>query len=974
MNGAASPSPEAVAPLASDCSNVASASPIGIGFLVDRVFQEVNDRLCEITGYRRDELIGSSQRLLCPSDAVCAEIGDAMATDLARTGGMRLDTQMRRKDGQVVDIALQVIALKPADPGAVARSHAPVGLDTDASADGHRTLAVPALRDGVVAAVLTVASKDAPYRDDEADLLRQIVSMAADGLAGLHARADLRASETRAELASDVAGIGVWDWDIGSGRVSVNPAYLRMLGMDPEPPELDIDVWTALIHPDDRDRIARESEAALASDATFRTEYRLRTVTGDWCHVLTSGRVFERDAQGRPRRMMGTHIDITELKRTEAELEAARGWLRLAVEGAELGLFEIDVVDGVKHLIVDDHYLAQVGLSRADGEFTVERWFELLHPDDHELMLRLIADLDAGKADAWAVEYRLRHADGEWRWILDRSRVFERSADGGVLRAAGAHIDITELRRTQADLEDARARLALAVEGGELGLFEVKIADDVSQVTVDDGYLAQIGLTREDAEFTVQRWVELLHPDDREQMLRMIADTDAGQLDAWDTEYRLRHADGSWRWILDRSRVFERSADGRRQRIAGAHVDITQRKAAETALAELNRTLERRVAEQTAAVRRQAEQLRALAGQLHRTEQRERKRLASILHDHIQQLIVAAQLQLNSIRSITDTARLREAVQDVGGLLKEALEASRSLTIELCPPVLHESGLIGGLNWLASSMRERYGLAVRLRAEPAAEPADEETRFLLFECARELLLNIVKHAGCHQAEVTLLRPEPTEIRLVVGDDGRGFEPDALEALRPEEMTFGLFSIQERLTQLGGQVRLESAPARGTCATLILPVPETAEPAASAETALDAPSPAVMAFQRRPRRCRVLIVDDHAFMRQGLAGLLQIEPDMEIVGEAADGEQAVALTAELEPDAIIMDINLGDGIDGIEATRRILAATPGVVVIGLSMHAADDVANAMQQAGAAAYFSKGAPPEHLVEAIRAHHGA
>jgi PAS domain-containing protein len=101
-----------------------------------------------------------------------------------------------------------------------------------------------------------------------------------------------------------------------------------MLGLDSGRTVFDIDRWTALIHPDDRDRIAAESEAALASDATFRTEYRLRTSAGDWCHVLSSGRVCERDAQGRARRMIGAHTDVTELRRTEAELRSARDRLQ----------------------------------------------------------------------------------------------------------------------------------------------------------------------------------------------------------------------------------------------------------------------------------------------------------------------------------------------------------------------------------------------------------------------------------------------------------------------------------------------------------------------------------------------------------------------------------------------------------------------------------------------------------------------
>jgi CheY-like chemotaxis protein len=386
----------------------------------------------------------------------------------------------------------------------------------------------------------------------------------------------------------------------------------------------------------------------------------------------------------------------------------------------------------------------------------------------------------------------------------------------------------------------------------------------------------------------------------------------------------------------------------------------------------LNRSLEERVATRTVEVRHLAEQLRALASQLADAEQRERKRLATILHDHIQQLIVAAQLQVSRLPKATHPSQLDAAAQSIGEVLREALDASRSLAVELSPPVLHESGLIAGLNWLATRMGERHGLHVRLRAEAAAEPADDEVPVLLFECARELLLNVTKHAGVERAEVSLMRPAAGEVRLVVSDGGSGFEPDALKGLRPDQMTFGLFSIQQRLAHVGGRLEVESAPAMGTKVTLVVPVPEAPELAPPVLATRGAHDTRGIELRSRRKRCRVLIVDDHQIVREGLAGLLQIEPNIEIVGEAANGEEAIARAGELRPDIIVMDINLGAGIDGIEATRRVLATTPGIKVIGLSMHADQDVTAAMLDAGAAAYVTKGGPPEDLIAAIRTHY--
>ncbi len=316
-----------------------------------------------------------------------------------------------------------------------------------------------------------------------------------------------------------------------------------------------------------------------------------------------------------------------------------------------------------------------------------------------------------------------------------------------------------------------------------------------------------------------------------------------------------------------------------------AMLDVTeQRKAeealrrSEEALRELNETLEKRVAERTAEVHQQAIQL-------------ERKRLAKILHDHIQQLIVAAQMQTEWMKLEHDPDRIRATAKGVYAILQEALQASRSLAVELSPPVLRETGLIGGLNWLAVRIQEQHQFSVSLRASNRAEPPDEETRFFLFECVRELLLNVVKHAGVRKADVILMRPKDGGVRVIVRDRGRGFDPDVVRKRRPDEVSFELFSIQERLAHLGGRMEIESAPGRGTRVTLSVPIAGGEETAREAvEVAPAGESAGTISVRRKPDVIRVLIVDDHRIMRQGLSGLVGFESDIEVVGGQATGRK------------------------------------------------------------------------------------
>jgi len=258
--------------------------------------------------------------------------------------------------------------------------------------------------------------------------------------------------------------------------------------------------------------------------------------------------------------------------------------------------------------------------------------------------------------------------------------------------------------------------------------------------------------------------------------------------------------------------------------------EIADREHAEEALRDrenqlraLNETLEHRVTERTAEVESQAEQLRALAVDLSRAEQQERKRLAQVLHDHIQQLLVAARLHTEALKSEVADGRAVRLAQSIQSILTEAIEASRTLAVELSPPVLHQAGLIAGLEWLADRLLEQSRFRVEVQFDNGPEPAAEEVRLLLFECVRELLLNAIKHSGQSQAAVTVGHTQDKRIKITVADAGEGFDPSLLNARSRKTTTFGLFSIQQRLTHLGGSMQIETTPGRGVLVTLSAPL-------------------------------------------------------------------------------------------------------------------------------------------------------
>jgi len=374
------------------------------------------------------------------------------------------------------------------------------------------------------------------------------------------------------------------------------------------------------------------------------------------------------------------------------------------------------------------------------------------------------------------------------------------------------------------------------------------------------------------------------------------------------------------------------------------------------------------------ALARRATQLQTLASELTLAEHRERRRLAQLLHDHLQQLLYAARLSLSTLRRRTRDAETQGIVHQVDELLGQCIAESRSLTVELSPPILYDGGLAAALDWLARQMQQTYGLTVDVQADSAAEPGAEDIRVLLFQSVRELLFNVVKHAGVRRAKVQMTASRGREVQIVVADEGAGFDPAKLHIGEGSATGFGLFGVRERLELFGGRLEVHAAPGRGTHVKICAPRHAQGQPAEEPMVSEQVPAgglPASAPAQQLADgavKIRVLLADDHAIFRRGLVDLLQQEPDIDVVAQAGDGETAVDLALRIRPDVVLMDVAM-PRLDGVAATQHITAALPGVRVIALSAHEADDMAELMCKAGALAYVSKGGAPEALLAAVR-----
>jgi signal transduction histidine kinase len=218
-----------------------------------------------------------------------------------------------------------------------------------------------------------------------------------------------------------------------------------------------------------------------------------------------------------------------------------------------------------------------------------------------------------------------------------------------------------------------------------------------------------------------------------------------------------------------------------------------------------------------------AEKIRSLASELTRAEQDERQRISQVLHDDLQQRLFAIKAQLSFLKDFHWKDQTQaDALLDLDQIqesLSEAITVTRNLSIDLSPMVLHGEGLTEAMTWLSSRMQEQYGLQVELDVKENFAHLDNQMRMLLFHCVRELLFNIVKHAGTLQAKVTLEQVGGNG-RITVSDQGKGFDFEGV--MRDRQTAHGLLIIRDRLDLLGYRMLATAKPGQGTQVIIEIP--------------------------------------------------------------------------------------------------------------------------------------------------------
>lgn len=242
--------------------------------------------------------------------------------------------------------------------------------------------------------------------------------------------------------------------------------------------------------------------------------------------------------------------------------------------------------------------------------------------------------------------------------------------------------------------------------------------------------------------------------------------------------------------------------------IVDVYDDITERKVAESKLLLYQ------------------ERLQSLASELSLVEERERRSIATDLHDQIGQTLSVIKMRCFALRAeLHEPDKVRQ-LDEIKEMVRQTIEDTRSLTFELSPPVLYELGLVAAIDWLAEQFQQKHGLHFTVESDRKPKPLSQDFEIVLFRSVRELLINIVKHARAQKAKI-IIRVNKKNLRIRVTDDGVGFLPEArTRAYRDQQ--FGLFSIAERIQHLGGRLEIDSQKGKGTMVTLVAPLKKDAK--------------------------------------------------------------------------------------------------------------------------------------------------
>jgi diguanylate cyclase (GGDEF)-like protein/PAS domain S-box-containing protein len=386
-----------------------------------------------------------------------------------------------------------------------------------------------------------------------------------------------RQSEAALAQAQKLAHLGYYRWSRSKQRLlSYNDEYLKILGLDPQSMAGNLSGMEPYLHPEDRERFTQTHRAAEAEGRGCNLQFRIVRPDGAVRYLLDLNEP-DPGPDGSPDTWSGTVQDVTLQKQQAAALQDYQARLDLALRTARASYWELDLISYT--YMADPEYFAILGYGADEVTLDKESWHALVHPDD-------VAKIDQAQvlppndhADH-KVEYRVKAKSGEWRWLLSHFRACEFDNLGRPARLLGIDFDITEQRHREAELSEARARLAEAAHRAKIAFWRQSFGSGIYAWSEAADQI--LGRPKAELPATTEQYLELIHLEDLERVKAAYAEVRA-QAKAYDLEYRILRSDGTLAWLNEIGEAEQEHADGSNS-FAGTLQDITERKKLEMRL------------------------------------------------------------------------------------------------------------------------------------------------------------------------------------------------------------------------------------------------------------------------------------------------------------------------------------------------------------------------------------------------------
>jgi PAS domain S-box-containing protein len=626
---------------------------------------------------------------------------------------------------------------------------------------------------------------DGRIAHDEYGQFKQTHCILHDITAKKRAEEELKKSAQLLSDTGEMAKVGGWELDLSTKEVVCTEETCRIHGIEPGY-KLSLEEALNFYAPESIPPL----KATLKKTAETGEPYDLESLfipsgSRDKIWVRSLGRAVY--SGGKIVKLTGTFQNIDKYKRAEEALRQSEEKFARAFH-ASPNLMSITTLEG-RIIDANEAYCALSGYSRE--ELVGKSVFEFNVWADTEERRRMVEQVQQ-EGSAYNLQVKLRTKSGEIRLLLFSAEMITFGGEPCLINVA---TDITERKLAEDALRESEQKYRELFENARE---TIVIIDLDKRITDTNKFVEEYGFRRED--LIGKNYLDFLAEEYREKAIE-------------DFE-QLRHGvplEGEFRVITPKGYVTVHYKDNPMVRggnvlgVQSVLTDVTERKKAEEEL-----------------LNYQAK-LKALASELTLSEERQRQQIATDIHDRVSQPLAISKMKLDGLCAARRDKKLKEEIKSICESLGQTIAEMRSLTFDLSSPILHQLGLEQALReYLIEHIEGKHGIHTEFEDDGQPKPLDNDVRSLLFRDVRELLVNVVKHAGANEVRVSVRR-DGSMICITVKDDGVGFDPVAASSRAGETGCFGLFSIRERLEELGGQLQIDSSPGHGCKVTMTTPL-------------------------------------------------------------------------------------------------------------------------------------------------------